>query len=80
MEEQGSHEELLAEQDVMELKRTKEAAARGVRLMGAVKAARLRAIAATARRRAATAATAAAAADYTVAPKEGDGADDFWPQ
>ena len=56
-----SREELLAEQDVMELKRTKEAAARGVRLMGAVKAARLRAIAAAARRRAAAAAVVAPA-------------------
>ena len=52
-----SREELLAEQDVMELKMTKEAAGRGVRLMGAVKAARLRAIAAT--RRAIAAAAAA---------------------
>ena len=55
-----SREELLAEQDVMELKMTKEAAGRGVRLMGAVKAARLRAIAAT--RRAIAAAVAPAAA------------------
>ena len=53
-----SREELLAEQDVMELKMTKEAAGRGVRLMGAVRAARLRAIAAT--RRAIAAAAAAA--------------------
>ena len=55
-----SREELLAEQDVRELKMTKAAAARGVRLMGAVKAARLRAIAAT--RRAIAAASAAAVA------------------
>ena len=55
-----SREELLAEQDVMELKMTKEAAGRGVRLMGAVRAARLRAIAAT-RRAIATAAVAPAA-------------------
>ena len=61
-----SREELLAEQDVMELKMTKAAAARDVRMMGAVKAARLRAIAATARRRAIAAASAASAA--AVAP------------
>ena len=61
-----SREELLAEQDVMELKMTKEAAGRGVRLMGAVKAARLRAIAAT--RRAIAAAAVAPAAVVAAAP------------
>jgi hypothetical protein len=40
-----SSEELLAEQDKMELKLAKKAAARGVRLMGAVKAARRRLLA-----------------------------------
>ena len=60
-----SREELLAEQDVMELKMTKEAAGRGVRLMGAVRAARLRAIAATRR---AIAAAAAAPAAVVAAP------------
>ena len=62
-----SREELLAEQDVMELKMTKEAAGRGVRLMGAVRAARLRAIAAT-RRAIAAAAVAPAAAVVAAAP------------
>ena len=61
-----SREELLAEQDVMELKMTKEAAGRGVRLMGAVRAARLRAIAATRRAIAAAAAASAAAAAAAV--------------
>ena len=61
-----SREELLAEQDVMELKMTKEAAGRGVRLMGAVRAARLRAIAAT--RRAIAAAAVAPAAVVAAAP------------
>ena len=61
-----SREELLAEQDVMELKMTKEAAGRGVRLMGAVKAARLRAIAAT--RRAIADAAVAPAAVVAAAP------------
>ena len=61
-----SREELLAEQDVMELKMTKEAAGRGVRLMGAVRAARLRAIAAT--RRAIAAAAVAPAAAVVAAP------------
>ena len=60
-----SREELLAEQDVMELKMTKEAAGRGVRLMGAVRAARLRAIAATRR---AIAAAAVAPAAVVAAP------------
>ena len=73
-----SREELLADQDVVELKMTKEAAGRGVRLMGAVKAARLRAIAATRRaaaaaaslreRAAAASAAAAAAAVVAAAP------------
>ena len=74
-----SREELLAEQDVMELKMTKEAAGRGVRLMGAVRAARLRAIATTRRaiadaaaaaslrERAAAASAAAAAASAAAA-------------
>ena len=69
-----SREELLADQDVVELKMTKEAAGRGVRLMGAVRAARLRAIAATRRaiaaaaslRERAAAASAAAAAPAIV--------------
>jgi hypothetical protein len=54
-----SGEELLAEQDVMELKLAKKAAAHGVKLMGAVKAARHRAIAATAAASLAAAVTAA---------------------
>ncbi len=57
-----SSKELLAEQDVMELKLAKKAAARGVRLMGAVKAARRRAIAVTAAAFEAAAASVAAAA------------------
>ena len=63
-----SREELLAEQDVRELKMTKAAAARGVRLMGAVKAARLRAIAATRRAIAAAAVAPAAVVAAPAAP------------
>ena len=54
-----SRKELLAEQDVMELKLAKKAAARGVKLMGAVQAARRKAIEA-ARRKAAERGSAAA--------------------
>ena len=61
-----SREELLAEQDVMELKMAKKAAARGVKLMGAVQAARRKAIA-TARRKAAAAAEPAATVSVKLA-------------
>ena len=61
-----SRDALLAEQDVMELKMAKKAAARGVKLMGAVQAARRKAIA-TARRKAAAAAEPAATVSVKVA-------------
>ena len=48
-----SRDALLAEQDVMELKLAKKAAARGVKLMGAVQAARRKAIEAARRKAAA---------------------------